>query len=87
VVNAGTRLLRDDVTDPVGRPGAGQHTTAVTRLWKGEHHAHTYEYNLLVPDTEPSSQWLFENPNVRLIAILTGGAQDCCHSSAPEVFT
>ena len=40
------------------------------RLVKVEYPADTYSYDSHMSDTEPSSQWMAENPHVRLLGIL-----------------
>jgi len=42
------------------------------RLVKVEYPANTYIHKSHMSDTEPASQWMAKNPNVRLLWILTG---------------
>jgi len=50
------------------------------RLVKVAYPAITYTYKSHMSDTEPSSQWMAENPNVRVRGILTGRAPNEPHS-------
>jgi len=57
-----------------------------TRLAKVKYLPHTYARKSRLSDTEPASQWMAENPNVRFVGILTGRGRErkVVHDTEPS---
>jgi len=77
---SGTHVWGDTVPDLVTGSCMRQLSIVEPRLVKVEYPADTYSYNSHMSDTEPSSQWMAENPNFRLLGILTGRVPELGHS-------
>jgi len=67
----------EDGTDAMESSCVRQLTEVVTRLQKVDYYYATISHKRHLADTRAASQWIAENPNVRSISVVIGGALEC----------